>query len=109
MKQQLADHFSSLSPQAEIKYLDPSYMIRSTPAQPGDSIYCARLGTHAAHAAMAGKTELLISLVNNAFVHLPTEMAVSRRNQVDPESSLWRDVLEVTRQPVRMTGEGMTQ
>ncbi len=90
---------------ATLKYIDPSYMIRSTPAQPNDSIYCTRLGTHAAHAAMAGKTELLISLVNNHFVHLPTYMAVSRRNYVDPESSLWRDVLEVTRQPMRMTNE----
>ena len=78
-------------------------MIRSTSAQPNDSIYCARLGAHAAHAAMAGKTEVLISLVNNVFVHLPTMMAVSRRNRVNPESSLWRDVLEVTRQPMMMT------
>ena len=54
---------------------------------------------------MAGKTQVLISLVNNHFVHLPMYMAVSRRNRVDPESSLWRDVLEVTRQPVIMKNE----
>ena len=62
----------------------------------------ARLGAHAAHAAMAGKTEVLISLVNNALVHLPMRMAVGKRNSVDPEGPLWRDVLEVTRQPMMM-------
>jgi 6-phosphofructokinase 1 len=98
----IAEYLKARDIAASLKYIDPSYLIRSTPAQPNDSIYCARLGTHAAHAAMAGKTELLISLVNDVFVHLPTQMAVSRRNYVDPESSLWRDVLEVTRQPMIM-------
>ena len=98
----LETHFKSRGIPMNLKYIDPSYMIRSTPAQPNDSIYCARLGTHAVHAAMAGRTEALISLVNNVFVHLPTRMAVSRRNYVNPEGSLWRDVLEVTRQPPAM-------
>ena len=77
-------------------------MIRSAPAHPNDSIYCARRGAHAVHAAMAGRTQMLISLVNNTFVHLPMELAVSRRNYVDPEGSLWRDVVETTRQPMQL-------
>jgi 6-phosphofructokinase 1 len=103
LKDRIDRYFKDIAVPASLKYIDPSYMIRATPAHPGDSIYCARLGAHAAHAAMAGKTEVLISLVNNAFVHLPIETAVSRRNQVDPEGSLWRDVLEVTRQPISMS------
>lgn len=102
LKEEISAYFKKQNVPVEIKYIDPSYMIRSTPAHPNDSIYCARLGAHAAHAAMAGKTAVLISLVNNVFVHLPMVMAVSRRNSVDPEGSLWRDVLEVTRQPMRM-------
>ena len=102
LKSRIDQYFKDAGVPASLKYIDPSYMIRATPAHPGDSIYCARLGAHAAHAAMAGKTEVLISLVNNVFVHLPIETAVSRRNQVDPEGSLWRDVLEVTRQPISM-------
>jgi 6-phosphofructokinase 1 len=85
-----------------LKYIDPSYMIRSAVAAPTDSLYCSRLGNNAAHAAMAGKTRLLISEVNHVFVHLPIEMAVSETNKVDPESSLWRDVIEATRQPLLM-------
>lgn len=103
LKDQISEYFKAKNIPVNIKYIDPSYMIRSTPAHPNDSIYCARLGTHAAHAAMAGKTAVLISLVNNVFVHLPMVMAVSRRNRVDPEGGLWRDVLEVTRQPMVMT------
>ena len=103
LKERIEEYFAGTDkPSVSLKYIDPSYMIRSTPAHPTDSIYCARLGTHAAHAAMAGKTEVLISQVNNVFVHLPTAMAVSRRNYVNPESSLWRDVLAVTRQAPQM-------
>jgi 6-phosphofructokinase 1 len=102
LKDAIERHFADQKMETHLKYIDPSYMIRATPAQPTDSIYCSRLGTHAVHAAMAGRTEVLISMVNNTFVHLPIHMAVSRRNTVDPEGSLWRDVLEVTRQPLLM-------
>ena len=85
-----------------VKYIDPSYIIRSAPANSYDSIYCARLGAHAVHAAMAGKTRCLVSRVNNQFVYLPIKQAVSKRSHVDIEGSLWRDVLENTRQPFSM-------
>ncbi len=102
LKQAIADHFSSKSIDYVLKYIDPSYIIRSAPANPSDSLYCARLGSNAAHAAMAGKTKVLISTLNDRFVHIPIDMAVSRRNRVDPESSMWRDVVENTGQPALM-------
>ena len=98
----IKEHFSGTDLQVGLKYIDPSYMIRSAPAAANDSIYCLRLGTNAVHAAMAGKTKLLMSQLNDHFVHVPIEMAVSRRNSVDPESSLWTSVLEATRQPESM-------
>jgi 6-phosphofructokinase 1 len=104
LRDRIIAHFNDKEDMGEInlKYIDPSYMIRSAPADPNDSIYCERLGNAAAHAAMAGKTTVLIGLVNNAFVHLPTKAAVSRRNHVDPEGSLWRDTLDATHQPTLM-------
>ena len=45
---------------------------------------------------------ILVSRVNNQFVYLPIKQAVSRRSHVDTEGSLWRDVLENTRQPFSM-------
>lgn len=100
LKKKIEQHFNELKMEISVKYIDPSYMIRSAPAITTDSIYCARLGSNAVHAAMAGKTEVLISLVNNNFVHLPIRLAVSKRNRVDPESPLWRDVIDRTGQPL---------
>jgi 6-phosphofructokinase 1 len=65
-------------------------------------VYCERLGTNAVHAAMAGKTRVLIGMVNNEFVHLPTAQAVASRNKVDPEGSLYRDALDATGQPLSL-------
>jgi len=102
LKDKILEFFAREGIECNVKYIDPSYIIRSAPADSFDSIYCARLGAHAVHAAMAGKTQLLIGLMNNRFVHLPINVAVGARNHVDLEGSLWRDVLENTRQPYNM-------
>jgi 6-phosphofructokinase 1 len=102
LRDDIVRHFSKINMEVTLKYIDPSYIIRSAPAAPTDSVYCARLGSNAVHAAMAGKTKVLVGEVNNTFVHLPMEVAVSFRNKVDPESSLWRDVIEATNQPILM-------
>ena len=85
-----------------MKYIDPSYQIRSAPASPTDSIYCERLGNNAVHAAMAGKTKIVIGLVHNKYVHLPTRLVTAKRNKVNPEGSLWRDAIDATGQPIFM-------
>ena len=105
LKRRIDEHFREIGMQANLKYIDPSYIIRSAVAAPTDSLYCSRLGNNAAHAAMAGKTKIVISQVNNAFVHIPIPMCVSERNRIDPESSLWRDVIEATHQPLIMKNE----
>ncbi|MDR1894346.1 MAG: ATP-dependent 6-phosphofructokinase [Spirochaetales bacterium] len=101
----LQEYFKKKNIEISIKYIDPSYMIRSAPAAATDSIYCLRLGTNAVHAAMAGKTKVLMSQLNDQYVHIPMELAVARRNYVDPESSLWSTVLEATRQPETMKND----
>lgn len=102
LKNKIKAYFAEQGISTSVKYIDPSYIIRSAPANSYDSIYCARLGAHAVHAAMAGKTQCIASRVNNRFVYLPIKVAVSKRSHVDPEGSLWRDVLENTRQPFSM-------
>ncbi|MDR0730812.1 MAG: ATP-dependent 6-phosphofructokinase [Treponema sp.] len=102
MRDRIQKYFDSKNLEINLKYIDPSYMIRSAPASPSDSIYCERLGNAAAHAAMAGKTKLIIGLANNEFVHLPTNVVISKRSHVDPEGALWRDTLDATHQPVLM-------
>jgi len=102
LKDKISNFFENKKMEINLKYIDPSYIIRSEPANPNDSLYCARLGTNAVHAAMAGKTGMLISLLYDHFVHVPIKMAVSRPNRVDPDGSLWRDVVETTGQPLLM-------
>lgn len=105
LRDSIAAHFRARGKQANIKYIDPSYIIRSAPAISSDSIYCARLGANAVHAAMSGRTECLVGLVNNRYVHVPMALAVGRRNAVDPEGPLWGDVVEATGQPPLLCNE----
>lgn len=102
LKDRITSYFKSIGMSANLKYIDPSYIIRSAVAAPTDSLYCSRLGNNAVHAAMSGRTKIVISQVNNFFVHIPISMTVSERNRIDPESSLWRDVIEATHQPLVM-------
>lgn len=102
LKEKIEEYFKAKNKEINLKYIDPSYMIRSAIAEPVDSMYCERLGNNAVHAAMAGKTKLLIGLVNNEFVHIPIRAATSKRKQVNPEGSLWRDAIEATQQPMSM-------
>lgn len=102
LKNSIVTYFKEQKMTVNVKYIDPSYIIRSAAANAYDSIYCARLGANAVHAAMAGKTQALIGLVNDRFVNMPIRVAVSARKKVDLEGPLWRDVLENTRQPSSM-------
>jgi 6-phosphofructokinase 1 len=99
---QIRDYFGARGREINVKYIDPSYIIRSAPTIANDSIYCQRLGANAVHAAMSGRTECLVGLVNGRFVHVPMALAAGKRNSVDPESALWRDVVEATGQPPLM-------
>ncbi len=102
LKDKISAYFKAKGVEINLKYIDPSYIIRSSPANANDSIYCARLGTNAVHAAMAGKTELLVSLVNNHLVHVPIRLAVAKKNNINPDGGLWRSVVEATGQPLLM-------
>jgi len=99
LKQQISDHFKSRGLELNLKYMDPSYLIRSVPATAGDSVFCGFLGQNAAHAGMAGKTNLVIGNCNDEFVYVPVELVVAKRKHVDLEGRLWRSVLEATGQP----------
>jgi 6-phosphofructokinase 1 len=92
-------HFEKNNIPLNIKYIDPSYMIRSLPANANDSVFCGFLGRDAVHAGMTGRTKLVIGHWNNHFVHLPMVATVGKRKQVRPQGKLWTTVLESTGQP----------
>jgi len=101
MKDQIASYFKQIKMDVNLKYLDPSYVIRSVPASPQDNIYCMRLAHNAVHAAMSGKTELVVGRWNGHFVHVPMALATSGCKKVNPVGDLWLSVLEATGQPMQ--------
>lgn len=66
-----------------------------------DSILCDLFARHAVHAAMAGKTGLVIGYLHNQFIHVPIELLASREKRMDPKGFAWRAVLAATGQPER--------
>jgi 6-phosphofructokinase 1 len=99
LKEKVQDHFRDRGIELNLKYIDPSYMIRSVPANSDDSIFCGFLAQNAVHAGMAGFTNLVVGTINDDFVYVPIESVVSRRRQVDLGGRLWSSVLEATGQP----------
>jgi len=99
LKQVIKDHFKAKGVEISLKYIDPSYMIRSVPATSDDSVFCGFLGQNAVHAGMAGKTNMVVGTWNDEFVYIPIKEVVKGRKRVDLNGRLWRSVLEATGQP----------
>ena len=95
----LPERAASEGMRMNLKYMDPSYVIRSVPASAPDAIYCYALARGAVHAAMAGNTAMLVSHWHGEYVHVPMRLAVSGRKQVDPLGYMWMSVIEATQQP----------
>jgi 6-phosphofructokinase 1 len=101
LKMYIEEYFKEKGMEINLKYIDPSYTIRSVPANASDSIYCGALGQYAVHAGMSGKTSMLVGLIKDEYVHLPFRM-VSSGSKVNPEGNIWMRVLETTGQPPSM-------
>jgi 6-phosphofructokinase 1 len=99
LKEKISEEFEAQHFPFSLKYIDPSYIIRSAPANANDSKFCSLLAQNAVHAAMAGKTDFVIGHWNNLFTLLPIPIAVAKRKKIDLESELWWNVLETTGQP----------
>jgi len=99
LKEKIGAFFKERRTECNVKYIDPSYIIRSVPASPQDNVYCSRLAQNAVHAAMAGKTGMLVGRWHGTFIHLPLEVVTKGRRKVDPGGELWHSVLENTGQP----------
>jgi 6-phosphofructokinase 1 len=92
-------HFAARGVELSLKYIDPSYTIRSVPANGHDSAFCLLLGHNAAHAGMAGFTDLVIGTWKAEFTHLPIPLAVRARKKLDPHGWIWSSVVASTGQP----------
>lgn len=93
LMREIASDFKARGLEHHFKYIDPSYLVRSVPANTNDRIYAATLGQHAAHAAMSGRTGMVVAQIMDQFVHLPLALVTEKRRKLNPNSSLWRSVL----------------
>jgi 6-phosphofructokinase 1 len=99
LRARIREHFADAGRPVSLKYIDPSYLIRSLPANSFDSALCLALGQHAAHAGMAGRTNLLVGTWHTRFTHVPLRLAFEGHRQIDPGGVVWQRVLEATGQP----------
>jgi 6-phosphofructokinase 1 len=99
LKKRIVEFCASRRVDVNLKYIDPSYTIRSVPASPQDNVYCSYLAQLSVHAAMAGKTGMLVGRWHGAYVHLPLDLVTKGRRKVSAQDDLWLAVLAATGQP----------
>jgi 6-phosphofructokinase 1 len=99
LRERILDYFAAQNFPVNLRYFDPSYYIRSVPACTDDALLCDQMARNAVHAAMAGKTDVLIGFWYDMFLHVPLPIVVDQHRRVSPDSDLWRSVLAATGQP----------
>jgi 6-phosphofructokinase 1 len=102
LKEKIREEFTAKGFSHSIKYIDPSYIIRSAPANANDSKFCNLLAQNAVHAALAGRTDFVVGYWNDEFTLIPIPMAAAKRKKINVEGELWWNVLEATGQPISM-------
>ena len=102
LKDKIKAYFKDAGIEVNLKYIDPSYTIRSVPANAYDSALCLILGHNAVHAGIMGRTNMVVGYWKHEFTHVPIPLAVSRRKQIDPDGNMWSNVLTTTGQPANM-------
>ena len=102
LRDRIQEHRRRRGADVSLKYIDPSYTIRSAPANARDAAFCTVLAHNAVHAGMTGRTDMVVGFWRNEFTHVPIALAVSERKQIDPAGRLWNHVLAATGQPHAM-------
>lgn len=101
LRNEIKSFFKTEGIPVTVRYFDPSYQIRSRPANSEDALLCDLFSRHAVHAAMAGKTGIVIGFLHERFIHVPIELLAPHRKRLDPSSGWWRSVLATTGQPAQ--------
>jgi len=102
LQDEIDKYFQEINMEANVKYINPSYILRSVPANAMDSYYCLILGQNAVHAGMTGRTNMVVGFWNQHVINVPIPMAVEKRRKVNPQGRLWKTVMESTLQPYSM-------
>lgn len=106
LKKEIKDYLDAKDIPFSMKYIDPSYIIRAVPANANDRVYCGFLAQGAVHAAMSGRTDMVIAKLMDRYVHLPLDLVIRKRKKINIHSEYFRSVLESTGQPDLALVEG---
>jgi 6-phosphofructokinase 1 len=101
LRGEIESYFKAHGIPVVLRYFDPSYQVRSRPANCEDALLCDLFARHAVHAAMAGKTGVVIGFLHERFIHVPIELLATKTKRLEPTSGWWRSVLATTGQPER--------
>jgi 6-phosphofructokinase 1 len=104
LKERINAYFKQKGLELNLKYIDPSYTIRSVPADAFDAAFCLLLGQNAVHAAMAGCTDMVVGYWGSEYTHVPIALATAQRKKIDPRGRIWNSVITATGQPRQMGG-----
>ena len=100
LREKIEQWFKARNIPVVFRYFDPSYIVRSSPDNAEDAVLCDVFARHAAHAAMAGKSGVVIGFLHDRFIHVPIELLTSQKQKrLDPDSPAWSAVLSATGQP----------
>ncbi len=102
LRDRTREHFSRIGMELNLKYIDPSYIIRSVAADANDAAFCLLLGHNAVHAGMTGRTNMVVGHWRDEFTHVPIPLVVAERKKIDPKGRIWSSVLAATGQPAVM-------
>jgi 6-phosphofructokinase 1 len=101
LREKIDSYFKAEDVPVVLRYFDPSYEVRSCPANCDDALLCDIYARHAVHAAMAGKTGIVIGFLHEQFIHVPIELLAKKTKRLDPSTGWWHAVLAATGQPDR--------
>ncbi|CAF2249074.1 unnamed protein product [Brassica napus] len=99
IQQETKKYFKEIGVAADVKYIDPTYMIRAVRANASDGILCTVLGQNAVHGAFAGYSGITVGIINNHYAYLPIPEVIAYDKSVDPNSRMWHRCLTSTGQP----------
>ena len=102
LREKIESYFKAERIPVVMRYFDPSYQVRSRPANCEDALLCDLFARHAVHAAMAGKTGVVIGFLHERFIHVPIELLATHTKRLDPAGGWWRSALAATGQPERL-------
>ncbi|XP_050216994.1 ATP-dependent 6-phosphofructokinase 3-like [Mercurialis annua] len=99
LSQKIKDYSKKKKMTINLKYIDPTYMIRAIPSNASDNVYCTLLAQSAVHGAMAGYTGFTSGLVNGRQTYIPFYRITEKQNKVVITDRMWARLLSSTNQP----------